>query len=384
MAIINKKRMIKNFMDMARIPSLSLREKEMANFVIEKFKPFCQKIEYDDSAKKINGNCSNLILRVKAGKNKTSIFNPFLLSAHLDTVGPADKINPILKKDRIITDGKTVLGADCKAAISIILEVLHILKEKKIDHPEIEILFTVSEEMGLLGSKNLNFSKIKSKYGIILDNEQNIENLILKAPGANSIKIEVYGIASHSGVEPEKGLSAIKIISEIISQIEIGRVDIETTQNIGLIEGGEGVNIIAPKAMAIGEIRSLSKDKIKMQIKKIEEIVNRIQKRYKKAHIKFYSQEKFPSLNIKDEKIVKLIKNSMSKFNIKMKDGISGGGTDANILNSKGIITPILATGMRDVHTTKEYLNLNEFFKSSLILLDIIKSVQAEGLNGNK
>ena len=384
MAIINKKRMIKNFMDMARIPSLSLREKEMANFVIEKFKPFCQKIEYDDSAKKINGNCSNLILRVKAGKNKTSIFNPFLLSAHLDTVGPADKINPILKKDRIITDGKTVLGADCKAAISIILEVLHILKEKKIDHPEIEILFTVSEEMGLLGSKNLNFSKIKSKYGIILDNEQNIENLILKAPGANSIKIEVYGIASHSGVEPEKGLSAIKIISEIISQIEIGRVDIETTQNIGLIEGGEGVNIIAPKAMAIGEIRSLSKDKIKMQIKKIEEIVNRIQKRYKKAHIKFYSQEKFPSLNIKDEKIVKLIKNSMSKFNIKMKNGISGGGTDANILNSKGIITPILATGMRDVHTTKEYLNLNEFFKSSLILLDIIKSVQAEGLNGNK
>jgi tripeptide aminopeptidase len=384
MAIINKKRMIKNFIDMARIPSLSLREKEMANFVIEKFKPFCQKIEYDDSAKKINGNCSNLILRVKAGKNKTSIFNPFLLSAHLDTVGPADKINPILKKDRIITDGKTVLGADCKAAISIILEVLHILKEKKIDHPEIEILFTVSEEMGLLGSKNLNFSKIKSKYGIILDNEQNIENLILKAPGANSIKIEVYGIASHSGVEPEKGLSAIKIISEIISQIEIGRVDIETTQNIGLIEGGEGVNIIAPKAMAIGEIRSLSKDKIKMQIKKIEEIVNRIQKRYKKAHIKFYSQEKFPSLNIKDEKIVKLIKNSMSKFNIKMKDGISGGGTDANILNSKGIITPILATGMRDVHTTKEYLNLNEFFKSSLILLDIIKSVQAEGLNGNK
>jgi tripeptide aminopeptidase len=384
MAIINKKRMIKNFMDMARIPSLSLREKEMANFVIEKFKPFCQKIEYDDSAKKINGNCSNLILRVKAGKNKTSIFNPFLLSAHLDTVGPADKINPILKKDRIITDGKTVLGADCKAAISIILEVLHILKEKKIDHPEIEILFTVSEEMGLLGSKNLNFSKIKSKYGIILDNEQNIENLILKAPGANSIKIEVYGIASHSGVEPEKGLSAIKIISEIISQIEIGRVDIETTQNIGLIEGGEGVNIIAPKAMAVGEIRSLSKDKIKMQIKKIEEIVNRIQKRYKKAHIKFYSQEKFPSLNIKDEKIVKLIKNSMSKFNIKMKDGISGGGTDANILNSKGIITPILATGMRDVHTTKEYLNLNEFFKSSLILLDIIKSVQAEGLNGNK
>lgn len=378
---INEKRIIKNFIELAKISSPSGKEKKVAQFIIKKFSKFTRDIYIDNAGEKINGDTGNLIIKIK-GNNS---LKPFLLSAHMDTVGPFGKVSPKIKGDRIYSDGTTTLGADCKAGIAIILECVEKIFEEKISHPPLELVFTISEEMALAGSKNLDYSRIKARAGLIFDNEKSIENVILKAPAANSIDIKVYGKAAHSGVEPEKGISAIEIAAKAISLMKLGRIDAETTLNIGIISGGEGINIIPPSVFMKGEIRSHNPKKIERQktilknylLKAIKGKSVKIHNETYKPSFEFISIPKFSNLNIDENHwLIKIIQQAMSEEGIEMKASISGGGTDANIFYQHNIITPIIATGMRNVHTTNEYLDLKDFFKSANIALKVIQKIK--------
>ena len=239
---INEKRMVQLFCELARIKSLSGKEGAIARRLSILLKFMGAEVSADDAGRKIGGETGNLTARFPG----TGPGEPFLLSAHMDTVGPADNVNPVLRKDRITSDGTTILGADCKAGIAIILEVIKTLEENRIPHPPIEAVFTVSEEMALLGSKYLDYGGLRSRYGLIFDNEQGIENVITSAPAADKMDIKVYGAAAHSGVAPEKGISAIKVVSNAIAGMKLGRIDSETTANIGFISGGNAINVVPP------------------------------------------------------------------------------------------------------------------------------------------
>ncbi|MEA3307714.1 MAG: M20/M25/M40 family metallo-hydrolase, partial [Elusimicrobiota bacterium] len=231
---INKKRMIKDFMKLVKIDSLSGREKNISLYLKKVLEKMGAKVSFDNAGKKTKGNTGNLIAKFKGTRKG----KPFILSAHMDTVEPGENIKPILKSDRITSDGSTILGADCKSGIVIILEVIRVLQENKLPYPPIEVVFTVSEEVGLLGAKFLDYSKVKGKYGMIFDSERVLNQVTAYAPAANKIEIEVYGKAAHAGVAPESGISAIKVAANAISKMKLGRIDFETTANIGMINGG--------------------------------------------------------------------------------------------------------------------------------------------------
>ncbi len=386
--VINEKRMVQLFCDLAKITSLSGKEGAIARRLSILLKFMGAEVEIDDAGRKIGGETGNVIARFPG----TAPGEPFLLSAHMDTVGPAADVRPQAGRDRITSDGTTILGADCKAGIAIIVEVIKTLDENKLPHPPIEAVFTISEEMALLGAKFLNYSGLRSRYGLIFDNEQGLEHVITSAPAADSMEIKVYGAAAHSGVAPEKGISAIKVVSSAIAGMKLGRIDGETTANIGFISGGNAINIIPPLVELSGEARSHDPAKLRKQTRHMEDC---LKKAVKKIRIKadgkivtpryeFLVEQKFPNLRIdKNNPVLPLIAAALREEGLKMKPSASGGGTDGNIMYGHGIKAPILSTGMRDVHTTGEYLDLKDFFGCARLTLKVLAAWTKKGDSKN-
>lgn len=379
----NKDRLISTFISLAEIPSPSLREGKVANFVIKELRKYASKHFIDTAGAKTGGETGNLIIKISGDNN----LKPFLLSAHLDTVAVNKPIKTRMNSKAIYSDGSTILGADCKAGIAIIIETIKILKEKKISHPPLELVFTISEENALLGAKNLDFSLIHARSGLIFDNEQPFENIILEAPAAIGFEVKVVGKAAHSGVAPEDGVSAIKVAAYAISGMKLGRIDRETTANIGFIHGGEGINIIPSLASFSGEIRSKKIEKVKRIESHFKRCLEKSVKMYSgkiRPSFEFNSSLKFPALSINEKHYLPiLISETMKQMGFRSKFSSSGGGTDANIFNGRGIITPILSTGMRKVHTNEEYLDLKDFFNCSDLTLRIISRLK-ESKNARK
>ena len=260
--MINPKRLVNTFLDLVKIDSPSGEEKNIAIFVSKKLT--------DLGGNVISDSYGNLITKFP-GNGKS-----FLLSSHLDTVEPGRKIIPKIYGDKVESDGTTILGGDAKAGIAIILEALQSLVEDKKSHVPLEIVFTLEEETGLLGATNLDYSQINATKGIVLDAVGGVENLILSAPGYTRIDAEITGRGAHSGFEPEKGISAIKIASVIISRLNIGRIDAETTANVGTIRGGSARNAIAETAYLEAEIRSSNVEKLREQTQFFEETINNV------------------------------------------------------------------------------------------------------------
>lgn len=376
---INEKRMVQLFCDLARITSLSGKEGAIARRLSILLKFMGAEVTIDDAGRKIGGETGNLIARFPG----TAHAAPFLLSAHMDTVGPAANVKPIVHKDRVTSDGTTVLGADCKAGIAIILEAIKTLDDNKIPRPPVEAVFTISEEMALMGAKYLDYGSLRSRYGLIFDNEQGLENVITSAPAADKMEIKVYGAAAHSGVAPEKGISAIKVVAGAIAGMRLGRIDRETTANIGFISGGNAINIVPPLVELSGEARSHDPAKLKRQTRHMEDCLKRAVRRIKvrdggkliTPRYEFLVEQKFPNLRIdRHNPVLPLVAAALKEEGIKMKPSASGGGTDSNILYGHGIKAPVLATGMRDVHTTHEYLDLKDFFACARLTMRVLES----------
>jgi len=385
---INEKRMVQLFCDLAKITSLSGKEGAIARRLSILLKFMGAEVFIDDAGRKIGGETGNLIARWPG----TIPGEPFLLSAHMDTVGPADNVKPVITKDRVSSDGTTILGADCKAGIAVILEVLKTIEDNHLHHPPIEAVFTISEEMALMGAKYLDYSKLRSRYGLIFDNEQGIEHVITSAPAADKMDIKVYGAAAHSGVAPEKGISAIKVVAGAIAGMKLGRIDSETTANIGFISGGNAINIVPPLVELSGEARSHDPAKLKKQTRHMEDCLRKAVKKIKvradgrlvTPRYEFLLEQKFPNLRIdKANPVLPLIAAAMKEEGLKMKPSASGGGTDGNILYGHGIKAPILSTGMRDVHTTHEYLDLKDFFACARLTLKVIEGWTRAGNSKN-
>lgn len=385
---INEKRMVQFFCDLAKITSLSGKEGAIARRLSILLKFMGAEVFIDDAGRKIGGETGNLIARFPG----TIPGEPFLLSAHMDTVGPADNVRPVVHKDRVTSDGTTILGADCKAGIAIILEVLKTIEENHMHHPPIEAVFTISEEMALMGAKYLDYSKLRSRYGLIFDNEQSLEHVITSAPAADKMDIKVYGAAAHSGVAPEKGISAIKVVAGAIAGMKLGRIDSETTANIGFINGGNAINIVPPLVELSGEARSHDPAKLKKQTRHMEDCLKKAVRKIKvradgklvTPRYEFQVEQKFPNLRIdKANPVLPLIAAAMKENGLKMKPSSSGGGTDGNIMYGHGIKAPILATGMREVHTTHEYLDLKDFFACARLTLSVLDAWGRRGSDRN-
>ncbi len=375
--MVNRQRIIDEFTRQAAIDSPSFKEAVIAEYLEKRFKELGAEVEFDDAGPKIGSNSGNMIARLQGNKAG----EPLLLSAHMDTVTPAENVEPVLKDGIFTSAGDTILGGDDKSGIVEIIEALEVLQEQNIPYGPLEIVITICEEQGLLGAKQLDFSKIQAKQGLALDT-RGINIVINRAPAANRFKIDIFGHEAHAGVCPEQGVSAIQIASRAISKMILGRIDDETTANIGTIHGGIASNIIPSQISLRGEVRSHNVDKLREQTESIISIVETevnntkivVGDETKQATMALELKEDFPPMFVaEDAPILQIIQAAGTALQRPQKVEAAGGGSDANVFNGHGIEMVIMATGMEKVHTINEQIAVDDMVQASELLVEIIR-----------
>lgn len=303
------------------------------------------------------------------------IGSPLLLNAHMDTVEPGQGIKPKVGKGKITTDGTTILGGDDKAGLAIILEALTTVKEQKLKHLPLEIVLTRGEESGLEGAINLDYSKINAKKGISFDGHGPVSNITVAAPGYNRVDVTIIGRSAHAGVEPEKGISAIEIASKIISELKLGRIDNETTANVGLIEGGSARNAVAERAHFKGEVRSRDLDKLEAHTAHFRKVFEKFDEQYEEAVLEIDIAKEFEPYSFSESHpMIQQIIKVCSSLKIKPSLEPTGGGADVNIFNAHGLEVVCVGTGDMELHTKREYLVIKDFIEAANFALELIKS----------
>ena len=376
--MINQERIKNLLLELVQIDSHSRKERDVAT----RIKKYCEEmgaeVEIDDAGEKVGGNSGNVIARFKGTIPNAE---PIMMSAHMDTVVPGEGVKPIVEGDIIRTDQSTVLGGDDKSGCAVIIETIRCLHEQNIAHTDIEAVFSICEEVGLLGAKNLDVTKIRSKYGIVFDSDDP-GFLFTKGPSANHLEFKIHGLESHAGVAPEDGISAIRIASEAITNMKLGRIDEETTANIGVIRGGEATNIITNLVELKGEARSLNEDKLKAQcdhmVKCFEDAAAKcevtVEGKTTKASVESTVEPEYFAMDVPDSShVVQLVIKAASRMGLDVKTMASGGGCDANIFNRRGIECANLGTGMRAIHTVNEWLDVKDMYASAEMTLEILK-----------
>ena len=376
--LINETRLKNLLIELIKIDSLSRKERDVAMRLKREMEELEATVEIDDAGEKVGGNVGNLIAHFPG--NKTSA-RPLLLSAHMDTVVPGEGIVPVLDGDILRSDGTTVLGGDDKSGVAIICEVLRVVKENKLPCSDLDVVFTICEEAGLIGAKCLDPNRLRARTGLVLDSDS-VGFLFTKAPAANRMEFRIHGLEAHAGVCPEKGISAVKVTAEGVAHMRLGRIDHETTANIGVIEGGMAVNIVPNLVVLKGEARSHSAEKLEEQT---QHMLRCLQEAAAGHVLEFDGQRFFARIEAKIDRdydrmdvsdqapIVRLVQAAAKNLNVEIKTTATGGGCDANVLNQKGLEVANLSTGMRDIHTVKEWLDLKDLYLSAQMVLEIVR-----------
>lgn len=359
--MVNQERLFKTFFDLLQINSPSLKEKPVADYILKRFSDLGFEALIDNSSKVTGSNTGNLICLIDSKKEG----RPLLFNAHMDTIQPTGQLRVIDKDGVIKSGGDTILGADNKAGLAVVIEMVEILKESGLTHPPLEVVFTTAEEVGLLGVNALDFLKLRSKLGFCFDGGGPAGHLIMQAPTQEVINIEFKGKAVHAGIEPEKGINAIYAAAKAAAGFPQGRLNKETTANLGTIEGGKATNIVADEAKISAEVRSHDEVKLKVTVAKIEEMVRKaVRETGARADIK--RQTSFVGFRLdKDEPVVKIATKSIKEIGLEPSFDVSGGGSDANVFNLKGIRTLTLSMGAQMAHSNEEFVVKEELVKTA-------------------
>ncbi|OEU45477.1 MAG: peptidase T [Desulfobacterales bacterium S7086C20] len=376
--MVDSERLAEIFKRLVQIDSISRKEGAIAKVLEEIFRSMGAETVFDGAGLKVESNTGNLIARFQGTKHVP----PLLLNAHMDTVKPGEGIKVRFSDGLFTSDGTTVLGGDDKSALAVIIEAIRVLQERKVPFAPLEIVLTICEEIGLLGAKKLDYSLLKARCGYSLD-ATDTEGIVTRAPAANRFDLTVYGRDAHAGAAPEKGINAIQVASRAISGLSIGRIDEETTGNIGLINGGTATNVVPDKVKVAGEVRSHNLKRLSDETDKIIRAFEHEVSVYRETfpsddglpRLESQIYQDFPAMNIpEDHMVVDLAREAASNLGSNMEPKTSGGGSDANIFFEHGIVCGILGTGMQDVHTVRESIRLADMVKSVELLVELIEA----------
>jgi tripeptide aminopeptidase len=354
-------------LDLVRIDSLSKREGRIAERLAGELRTLGAEVEFDDAGVRVGGEVGNLIAHVPG----TTHAPPLLLCAHMDTVEPGTGVTPIVEGDVIRTDGTTVLGGDDKSGVAIILECLRACRESRLEHPPLEIVLTICEELGLLGARHLDLGRVRAQRGLVFDSDA-VGVVFTRAPGSNHIEIVVRGRAAHAGMAPERGVSAIRVAADAIMRMRLGRIDAETTANLGVISGGRAVNIVPDEVRIRGEARSHDLAKLDAQCRHMRECFETAA-RAAGATVDVVIETSYGPMHVADDApIMQLVRAAAARAGCTIVSEAMGGGCDANILNQRGLEVVNLGTGMREIHTTKEWLKVSDMVAAAEVTLAAI------------
>ncbi|MDP8218481.1 MAG: M20/M25/M40 family metallo-hydrolase [Candidatus Theseobacter exili] len=368
---MKENRLIETFIDLVEISSPSGCERGVADYIKDALGTVCKKIVEDTAGEKLGGNAGNVTVFIEGSENS---LEPLIFCAHMDCVVPCENVVPVKDGDIIKSNGDTILGADDKAGIAMLIETARVIKEDSIKTPDIYYLFTISEEVGLHGAKNMNLDNVPKGYAFVLDGESTVGTITVASPNSEKFRIRVKGKAAHAGIEPERGVNAIQIASKAIAKLPMGRIDKQTSINIGKIHGGHARNVVPDNVVVEGEIRSFSKKKLDSLLEKIESIFS------EEAEIglglfSLKHESEFTGFQLSDsDDVVKIALEGARRKDIKTKTIKSGGGSDANVFNEKGISAVVLAIGFENAHTKSEQINITNLKMGVDFIMGIIEA----------
>lgn len=376
--MINEQRLLDSFLQLVQIDSITYEEQSVVRYLLGKLELIADSgvaVRVDDVGKKIGGDSGNLTVSISGDSSVPSI----MFSAHLDTVEPGRNIRPEIK-DRTITSGaESILGADDKAGVAALLEMAISVTERDIPHGPIEIIFSVAEEKGLLGAKNLDISRVKSKYAFIFDSASPVGYITVRAPFQDSISAIIQGKSTHAGVNPETGVNAIVAAAKAIGAMRLGRIDKETTANVGVIKGGRAANIVPDEVEIKAEARSLDETKLSSQTSSILDAL-RTKAEEQGATVDIDARREYDGFNLTaDDWVVRIVQDAAAKIGLRTVLEATGGGADTNVYNTRGLAAVGLGVGYIHPHSTQESITIAELERAAKLAISIVETVEKKG-----
>lgn len=366
--------MLDEFLALVKITAASRQERQVADEVKKRLTALGLTVSEDDAGSKIGGNCGNLFAKLPGNVSGAPTL---LLSAHLDSVAPCADIKPQRHNGIITSSGDTVLGSDDKAGVVGILEALRQVQEGNLPHGDVLVVFTVSEEAGLGGSQNIDRTRLRADYGYILDADGAPGLIITQAPAQNRLDATVHGKGAHAGMEPEKGVNAIVAASAAITKMKLGRIDDETTANIGVIRGGRATNIVPDLVTLEGEARSRDQAKLDRQTEHMVQTLTQTAAAHG-ARAETKVTHLFDAFTLMpNDPVVTLAQRAAAAAGFTPHLGATGGGSDANHFNAYSVPCAVLGVGMDKAHTTEEFIKEEDLYNTARYVVSLITTAAA-------
>ncbi|MGF7087918.1 tripeptide aminopeptidase [Kroppenstedtia sanguinis] len=369
--MVNEERLLDEFLELVQTDSETGDERAVCDLLKEKLTQIGFTVTEDDSAS-VTGHGSGNLIATLPGDDLSA--PAIYFTSHMDTVAPGIGVKPRIEDGYVKSDGTTVLGADDKAGLAALLEGVRTVKEQGISHGSIQLILTAGEESGLVGSKSLDPGMLKADFGFAMDSNGLVGEIITEAPSQVRLDVVIRGKAAHAGVNPEDGISAIQVASRAISKIPLGRIDRETTANIGRFQGGTASNVIPETVEILAEARSRDEAKLEAQVDKMvkgfKEAATELGAEAEVKVTQMYPAYKFGESDAVVQKAVAAVK----KVGRQPKLLASGGGSDANVIAGHGIPTVNLAIGYEEIHTTQEQMPIAELNKAAELVAALIEA----------
>ena len=368
---VNEPRLVETFLELVRQNTPPRAEKAASEIGCRILSELGFDCEYDDAGEKVGGNIGNLIAFKKGTVPGAS---PIFFSAHFDTVEATPGLEPIIDGDIIRSNGQTILGADDKCGMAPILEAMRILDEQNIPHGDIQLLLTICEEIGLVGAKHIDPHRIKAQFGYVLDAGPPVGSLVYSAPTQDIFEVWIHGKPAHAGAQPEDGVSAVLVAARAIARMKLGRVDHETTANVGIITGGTATNIIPAECYLKCEARSRNQAKLDKQR---DHMIASFEEEAAAAgitvEIKTENAYQTYELGMADP-VLTVGMEAAERIGLEPLLRVTGGGADANIFNAMGVPTTVLGCGMQNIHRHDEFVHISDMVKSTQLVVSIVQT----------
>jgi tripeptide aminopeptidase len=360
------------FTELAAIPSPPGEERLVADRVLKYLRDLGLQPTEDDAGPQIGSTMGNVLARIEPTREGTPIF----LCAHLDTVPPEGPIAPVVSDGVVRNDAGTILGADDKAAVAVMLESARRLLAEGREHAGVELLFTPKEEVGLLGAGAFDHTRLRARVGFVYDQAAPIGEIILGAPHSHSMEVRFHGRAAHAGMYPEEGRSAIAAAAKAIADFRLGRLDEETSANVGVIEGGTAGNVIPEWCRFLAEARSHDEKKLADVVREMMETVA-FAATVTECDVETEVHKSFRGYRFKpDDLAVRLAARALESCGYEPRLEVTGGGADANVFNERGLQCLNVANGMANIHTPDEEISvadLESMVEVTLALIDVAR-----------
>jgi len=358
------------FTELAAIPSPPGEERAVADVVSAYLRDCALEVDEDDSGAKIGSTAGNLYTRIEGTAPGTPIF----FCAHLDTVPPTGRIEPVVDDEGVVRNAAgTILGADDKAAVAAMLEATRRVLSERRAHAGIELLFTPKEEVGLVGASAFDESRLTARHGFVYDQAAPIGEIMLGAPFSQSIEVTFHGKAAHAGMHPEDGRNAIAAAARAIADLRLGQVDELSTANVGVIHGGVASNIVAEQCTFVAEARSHDERRLTDLVQEMLESIS-FAAEMGDCRADVEARKSYRGYRFKrDDEVVRFAADALGRAGWEVRFGLSGGAADANVFNERGLQCLNLANGMIDIHTPDERIavaDLEAMVDVTLALVD--------------